>query len=381
MRPRPTEKAETSKAAAPLYDTVAVLGVGLIGGSLALAFKRAHAVRSVLGVSRPATIERALELGVIDEGFPREQAERALARADLVVLGAPVSVIVEQLSHLGPLFAPGATVTDVGSTKRAIVEAARTHIPAGVHFVGGHPMAGSENTGVEEADPFLFQNAVYVITPSRDEDSAAARRYCELVTRVGAQVVVMTPERHDRIAATISHLPQMLAVSLMDLAAEQNAQDSSTLQLAAGGFRDLTRIASSPFDIWRDICATNADQITTLIDLFIQRLGELRARVGSEALADDFSQSARARALIHRDSKGFLTRLWQVVVTAPDEVGVILRLAEGLAGAGINIKDIEVLKVREGEGGTILLGFASQEERHTAQQVLRGLGFPCRERE
>ena len=360
---------------------MAILGVGLIGGSLALAFKRAHAVSRVLGVSRPSTIGRALELGVIDEGFPREKASEALARADLVVLGAPVSIIVEQLGQLGPLFSSGATVTDVGSTKRAIVEAARRSLPENIHFVGGHPMAGSENTGVEEADPFLFQNAVYVLTPARDSDSDAAARYCELVQRIGARVVVMTPERHDRIAATISHLPQMLAVSLMDLAAELNARDSATLQLAAGGFRDLTRIASSPFDIWRDICATNADQITDLIDLFIQRLGLLRDKVGREALAADFEQAGRSRALIHRDAKGFISRLWQVVVTAPDEVGVILKIAGGLASHKINIKDIEVLKVREGEGSTIMLGFASQSERHEAMAVLHGLGFPCRERE
>lgn len=377
-----TEKPEScDPRPGKLYTTVAVLGVGLIGGSLALAFKRSGAVDRVIGVSRPETIGKALELGVIDEGFPREETAAALARADLVVMGAPVSVIVRQLGEIGPLLKSGATVTDVGSTKRAIVAAARESLPVGAHFVGGHPMAGAESTGVEEADPFLFQNAVYVITPAEEKDREAAERYCGLLQRIGARVVVMTPERHDRIAATISHLPQMLAVSLMNLAADLNEQDPNTLQLAAGGFRDLTRIASSSFDIWRDICATNPDQITSLIDLFIASLQELRAEVGKESLATRFERSARSRALIHRDSKGFINRVWQVIVTAPDEVGVILGIAKGLAESSINIKDIEVLKVREGEGGTIMLGFSGREERAEAIRVLRVLGFPCRERE
>ena len=364
-----------------LYKTVAVLGVGLIGGSLALAFKRSRAVGTVIGVSRQQTIDKALELEVIDEGAPREEMAAVLARADLVVLGAPVSVIIRQLGEIGPLLKPGATVTDVGSTKRAIVAAARASLPESVHFLGGHPMAGKESTGVEEADPFLFQNAVYVITPATDRDSEAAERYCDLLHRIGARVVVMSPESHDRIAATISHLPQMLAVSLMNLAADVNEKDPNTLRMAAGGFRDLTRIASSPFDIWRDICATNTDQITELIDLFIARLKELRKDVGRETLAGRFERSAHSRALIHRDTKGFINRVWQVVVTAPDEVGVILKIAQGLAEKSINIKDIEVLKVREGEGGTIMLGFAGRTERSEALRVLRGLGFTCRERE
>lgn len=358
------------------------MGVGLIGGSLALSFKRSHLVGTVLGVSSERTISRALDLGVIDEGFPREQAAEALGRADLVVLGAPVSVILEQLAVIGPQLKPGATVTDVGSTKRAIVQAARRHLPGTVNFVGGHPMAGAEATGVEAADPFLFQNAMYVLCPgTTPAQEQAALIYGELVSAIGARVLTMSPERHDSVAAAISHLPQMLAVTLMNLAAGYNQSDPNTLKLAAGGFRDLTRIASSDFSIWRDILETNRDEVTGAIDDFIEQLGLLRKLVGSQELGKRFEEAAAARALIHKDAKGFITPVFEIVVTAPDEMGVIRRIATGLADEGINIKDIEVLKVREGEGGTIMVGFTTESERERSISILEGLGFPSRSRD
>lgn len=374
------EKKSNEPSAKSLYDTAAVLGVGLIGGSLALGFKRSGLVNRVLGVSRRETIDKALELGVIDEGFVRQEAPRALEQAELVILAGPVSVIIEQLGKIGPSLQHGATVTDVGSTKRAIVKASG-NLPSSVYFVGGHPMAGAETTGVESADPFLFQNAVYVICPAGERDREAAAKYSELVSALGARVLVISPANHDRIAATISHLPQIVAVGLINLAASFNKNDSNTLNLAAGGFRDLTRIASSPFEIWRDICKTNADEIKEQIDSFIKQLKSLGKLVGTGELGTSFERAAKSRALIQKDVKGFLSPVYQIVVTAPDEVGVIKRIAMGLADKSINIKDIEVLKVREGEGGTIMLGFASVADRARAIEILVELGFPTRIRD
>lgn len=374
------EKKSNEPTAKSLYDTAAVLGVGLIGGSLALGFKRSGLVNRVLGVSRRETIDKALELGVIDEGFVRQEAPRALEQAELVILAGPVSVIIEQLGKIGPSLQHGATVTDVGSTKRAIVKASG-NLPSSVYFVGGHPMAGAETTGVKSADPFLFQNAVYVICPAGERDREAAAKYSELVSALGARVLVISPANHDRIAATISHLPQIVAVGLINLAASFNKNDSNTLNLAAGGFRDLTRIASSPFETWRDICKTNADEIKEQIDSFIKQLKSLGKLVGTGELGTSFERAAKSRALIQKDVKGFLSPVYQIVVTAPDEVGVIKRIAMGLADESINIKDIEVLKVREGEGGTIMLGFASVADRARAIEILVELGFPTRIRD
>ncbi len=360
---------------------MAVFGVGLIGGSLAAACKRDRLVERVLGISRASTLQKALELGVIDQGFERQNAAEALAQADLVVLGGPVRVIIDQLGTIGPLLKPGAIVTDVGSTKRAVVQAALQGLPDSVHFVGGHPMAGAETTGVESADPFLFQNAVYVICPPHQEHCPHTAKFSALAQALGARVLITTPENHDRIAATISHLPQLVAVGMMNLAASCNEEDEDTLKLAAGGFRDITRIASSPFSMWSDILATNSDQIRERIDMMIGSLEAIKEEVDSAEMAGAFERAAHSRALIHKDVKGFLSPLFEVIVTAPDEVGVIERLAVGLAGERINIKDIEVLKVREGEGGTIKLGFATEEARTGAIRILNSLGFPTHARD
>lgn len=360
---------------------MAVFGVGLIGGSLAAACKRGRLVERVLGISRASTLSKALELGVIDEGFERQSAAEALARADLVVLGGPVRVIIDQLGSIGPLLKPGAVVTDVGSTKRAIVKAALEGLPDSVHFVGGHPMAGAETTGVESADPFLFQNAVYVICPPSKKHRKHVDKFSSLAQALGARVLITTPENHDRIAATISHLPQLVAVSMMNLAAQCNEEDEDTLKLAAGGFRDITRIASSPFGMWSDILATNSDEIRERIDSMISRLESLKEVVGTPEMASRFERAASSRAMIHKDVKGFLSPLFEVVVTAPDEVGVIKRIADGLAGERINIKDIEVLKVREGEGGTIKLGFATEDARLSAIRILNSQALPTHARD
>ena len=227
-----------------------------------------------------------------------------------------------------------------------------------------------------EHDCAVSHYAVYVICPGRRRDRLAAAKYSELVGALGARVLVMAPADHDRIAATISHLPQIVAVGLMNLAASFNEDDPNTLKLAAGGFRDLTRIASSPFKVWRDICKTNADEIKEHIDSLIESLESLRELVGTEKLEESFQRASESRALIQKDAKGFLSPVYQVVVTAPDEVGVIKKIAVGMAEQSINIKDIEVLKVREGEGGTIMLGFASPDDRARAIEILNGLGFP-----
>lgn len=362
------------------FRKVAVLGVGLIGGSLALALKRAALASEIIGVSSRPTIEKALELGVIDRGYERAQTAEAVADCDLVLMCAPVNVVIRQLGEIANDLPDGCIVSDVGSTKRKIVEAAAADLPENIHFVGGHPMAGAETTGVESADPFIFQNAMYVLCPARKSGNGAAKRLADTFTAIGARVLLMDPDNHDRIAATISHLPQMLAVTLMNLAADHNEADANTLKLAAGGFRDLTRIASSPYEMWHDIIETNGDSISGLIDEFIEKLIDLRWSICGDSIEESFTRAAASRALIHKNAKGFLSPLYELVVTAPDEVGVIQKIANGLADEGINIKDIEVLKVREGEGGTIMLGLSTEEDRNKAKQILNSAGLPSRNR-
>ena len=195
---------------------------------------------------------------------------------------------------------------------------------------------------------------------------------------IGAAPVVMPPADHDRAAAAISHLPQMLATALVGMVGHLDEADGRFLRLAAGGFRDLTRIASSPYDMWRDICSTNAPVIRDMIDRYVRSLLELRDRIGVEALGDDFAFANRVRGSIPKDSKGFLHVLHEILVVAEDRPGVIADIAGALAGEGINVNDIEVLKVREGEGGTLRLGFDTRQAARRAVEILSKKAYSVR---
>jgi prephenate dehydrogenase len=362
----------------PFFNRIAVVGVGLIGGSLGLACKRVNACREVVGVSRPQTVSEAVRIGAIDRGVDYGDLADGIAGADAVFLCTPIARILSLIAQVIARADAGAVISDVGSTKAQIVAKAGQVGRPGVHFVGGHPMAGSEKSGVTASDPFLFQNAIYVLTPAPGVPDAVRDRFAAFVRRIGAQPVVMPPEVHDRVAAAISHLPQMIATALVGTVGRLDEADGRFLRLAAGGFRDLTRIASSPYDVWRDICATNGPVIREMIDRYVRSLLELRDRVGDDALGEDFGFANRVRGSIPKDSKGFLHALHEILVVAEDRPGVIADIAGALAGEGINLNDIEVLKVREGEGGTLRLGFDTRQAAERAVEILSKKGYSRR---
>lgn len=363
------------------FRRVVIVGVGLIGGSFGLALKRTAFGGRIVGVSRRSTLDEALELGVIDEAYTYEALDRALDGADLVLLCAPIQRILGLLDEVGRHACPGALVTDVGSTKRRIVERAQASLPSGIHFIGGHPMAGSEKSGVAAADPFLFQNAIYILVPDARVPEPVYRALVDLLRGVGAKVMEMDARTHDETVAAISHLPQLMATGLVEMVGRLDEERAGFLTLAAGGFRDLTRIASSPYaPVWEDICQTNADQIRAMIDRYAAQLQLLRQRVDDAALSGHFEYANRVRGAIPRDAKGFIHALHELLVVVEDRPGVIAQIATALAAEGININDIEVVKVREGEGGTLRLGFDSRQAAAGALKTLEGLGHDARHR-
>ena len=323
-------------------------------------------------------------MGVVDDGFPYEELEAGVSAADLIVICTPIQRIVELLPHIVRCAKAGALITDVGSTKRTIARVAASCARDDVLFLGGHPMAGSEKSGVTAADPFLFENAYYILVA----DSSVAGKpqyngFRDLVTQLGARVVELGATAHDEVVAAISHLPQMMATSLVEMVGrlddEGDGTDGHFLPLAAGGFRDMTRIASSPFaPVWEDICATNGDQIKQMIDRYISLLSDVRDRLGDRALSDDFACANEVRNRIPRDMKGFIHPLFELLVVAEDKPGVIAEIAVRLAREQININDIEIVKVREGEGGTMRLGFDSSAAAECSLTVLSGMGYEAR---
>ena len=359
---------------------IALLGVGLIGGSLGLAWKKHRPELVIVGYDEADVLEEALRRGAID-GRAADPAA-AVRAADLVVLAAPIGAILRLMETIAPHLKRGAVVTDVGSVKAPVAQHARDVLPAANPFVGGHPMAGSEKGGIAHADAFLFENATYVLSPPPDVGpDALPARFPDLVALVqatGARLLVLEAERHDRIAATVSHLPQLLAVTLMNAAAEANREDEAFLRLAAGGFRDMTRIASSPFAMWRDVLVANEGPILDALGRFAAAFQRTRNRLledDPDALADAFDAARQVRERIPRDMKGFLEPLAEVHLYAEDRPGFLVGITSAVYEAGLNIKDIELLKIREGTGGAFRLGFATAGDADAATEALNAAGY------
>ncbi len=349
-----------------------------MGGSLAAALRRKHFAGRLAAVDTEAVLQVARDKRLVDETFAREVAGDAIAAADLVVLAMPIGDILEWLERESNKLSAGALVTDVGSTKTRILAAAERFLPTGVHFLGGHPMAGAERGGVENADPFLFESAIYVLTEQRPVPPTLKEEFVELVESIGAKTVFLSAGDHDEIAATVSHLPQLLAVTLMNHAAANNQANRACLKLAAGGFRDMTRIASSPYNVWRDIFESNIDNIEAALDGFVAALQDVKTGLKSGRLAEVFEASATNRLAIPKDTRGFLRPHYDLYVVVQDKPGIIADIANILAKKEINIKDIEVVKVREGDGGTIRLAFEAADERIEAIALLENIGFQTR---
>lgn len=268
-------------------QTVAIVGVGLIGGSFGLALKKAGFAGKILGVSSPATLRIAMDRGAIDEAADLAQAAR---RADLIYLSQPIGRILDTLHHLDAMVNPGALVTDAGSTKSAIVSTARKHIRRCV-FLGGHPMAGKEKRGVAEADGELFRGRTYVLTPEDPAmlDKPPARSFLEWLEHIGAVPVILTAEEHDRIVAFTSHLPQLVSTALAATVAEQAGDH---LAVAGPGLADTTRLALSPYELWRDILATNSQRIEEALTAYITKLEHLRDNLRTRQIESEFEIAA-----------------------------------------------------------------------------------------
>jgi prephenate dehydrogenase len=359
------------------FKRIAIVGLGLIGGSLGLAIKRKFPDIEIVGVGRQVVINEAVSIKAIDRGFLKTEVEACVTDADLVFLCMPIATIIDMLPLVARSIKSGALVTDVGSTKRLIVDTANRCFSEDCYFLGAHPMAGTENRGIGSADPFLFENAVYVLTPTVNIPGRLVEAFKDIIGAIGARVVIMEPEQHDWVAAAVSHLPQLTAVTLMNLISRQENAELF-LQLAAGGFRDMTRIASSPYPMWRDILETNQEKIVYFIDKMIDGLKEIRKKLVARKLSDEFEHASHRRATIPLNTKGFMHPHFDLGLNVEDKPGVIATIAVTLAKENINIKDIEVLKVREGEFGSLRISLETPEERDKASELLEGKGISTR---
>jgi prephenate dehydrogenase len=272
---------------------ITIVGTGLIGGSLGLALRQQGFLGALVGCDRPEVLDAAVIRGAIDRG--ETDVKQAVEGSDVVVFATPIGGILSTFEKLAPTLLPHTLVTDTGSTKVQFVERARMVFgaAAGSRVLPGHPMAGKERGGIQNADADLFRGAVWLITPINAEQQYTERQreYVELLESIGARLVAMDPKRHDRLCAWISHLPQMIATALASTLREELGDDDAIREIGGRALREMTRIASSPYSMWRDIALTNSQNIDDVLLRFEQQLAHLRENLRGPGLREMFDSA------------------------------------------------------------------------------------------
>ncbi len=351
---------------------IAILGLGLIGGSIAKALKKADQQIAIAGFDKKDIVRQALEEKTID--IPLESFSDSL-NSDLIFISLPLIDTIEVLRLLGPSLKKDQIITDVAGVK-SILHQEWLAIDSDGLYIGGHPMTGKEMGGYTNSDPLLFENSVYIISDIF-RDHKRVDDFVKIIRLLGARIKFLNPDLHDVIVSEVSHLPQLLAVSLINSVVTSKA-GTSLLDYAAGGFRDMTRIASSSFDIWEAILRLNKDKISSALGSIIKELETMQIMLNnnsSNEIQNKFETARQFRDEIPKNTKGFLNQLHDIYVFVSDQPGVISKISTTLYEKNINIKDMELLKIREGTGGTFRLAFETMEDARRAEKLLLKLGF------
>jgi prephenate dehydrogenase len=356
---------------------ITISGLGLMGSSLAMALKQNVSDIFICGYDLPEIMDKALSLKIIDRKIENWPAD--VYNSEIIFLATPLRVIKEHLDGLNDIIDSDVIVTDLGSTKLELAKHCESIKFKGI-FVGGHPMTGAEKSGISAANPLLYENAVYILTDEKvNQSEIIKQKLIPLLTAIKARILILDPETHDQILATISHLPQIVAVALINLVGPKNNENLPYFELAAGGFRDITRIASGSIDIWQDIFNSNKENVYQAIEEIKAILTDMQENLGS--LSSVMGSANAYRNQLPKKSKGFLSPLTDVLVYVNDKVGVIAKIANALSDREIDIRDIELLKIREKEGGVFRLSFGSRTEAQDAISVLNAIGYQALIRE
>lgn len=355
---------------------IGFIGLGLIGGSIAKGIKRVHPDYTLLAYSRTRSkLEMALDDGSIDEII--DTIDGRLGSCDVLIFCTPVSYIADYLEKVKPFLSPSCILTDVGSTKQIILrEIERLGLTS--QFVGGHPMAGSEKTGYESSSDHLLENAYYIITPTEKTPASHVERMTEIANIIGAIPTVLDYRHHDFIVAAISHLPHLIASSLVNLVRDCDGEDQMMKKLAAGGFKDITRIASSSPVMWEQICMTNEENISVVMEKYIASLNTILAQLKSReagAVHRLFETSRDYRNSFAEMTKGPIAPDYAFSVDVVDEPGAISIISAILAGRGISIKNIGINHNREHGEGALCVSFYDEESMRAAWDRLLSYNY------
>ncbi len=356
--------------------TFGFIGLGLIGGSIARGIKRTYPDARIMAYMRTrAKLDQAKADGIVDVIL--DGIGEPLQECDIIFLCTPVEYNAEYLSKIRPFVKPGALITDVGSTKEDIHRAV-TALDMEDIFVGGHPMAGSEKTGYENSTDHLLENAYYIITPTTKSRKEDTDRIVEVAKTIGSIPIVLDYHEHDRIVAAISHLPHLIASSLVNLVKDSDNPEGLMKRLAAGGFKDITRIASSSPEMWEQICMTNTDNIIDMMEHYItslnQILDSLKERRGAD-IHEFFDTSRIYRNSISENRKGSLAPEYSFTVDIVDEPGAISTLSCILSARGISIGNIGINHNREQGEGALKIVFYDENSMQQAWAQLKKYNY------
>lgn len=358
------------------FEKVGFIGLGLIGGSIAKKIKINHPGCTILATAGHAsTITQAYEMGVIDNEKPLSLD--AFAECDYIFLCAPVQSNIAYLRELKNCISKDCIITDVGSTK---VQIHKEVIALGLerNFIGGHPMTGSEKTGISNANPAILENAYYIITPTAQNTQEQIEDFRAFVQSLGSIPLILNYETHDYSTASISHLPHMIAFSLVNLVQEIDDENETMKTIAAGGFRDITRVASSSPVMWENICESNRKPILDLMDRYIDKLKSLRGLIENEdanGLTAYFQSAKDYRDSMFIPSKKSAASVFEIYLDLADEAGEIATIATILAFKGVNIKNIGIIHNREYEEGVLRIEFYEQDSLELAVRLLEAKNY------
>ncbi len=361
--------------------TCGFIGLGLIGGSIARALREKLPHTRIIAYDiNQDTLQTAKDAGIAD--ITTTAIDNNFSTCDYLFLCAPVQKNDANLAAVKNILSPQCLLTDVGSVKTDIHRAINE---AGLNgqFIGGHPMAGSERVGFINSKSMLLENAYYILTPTKEVPAPKVQEYKELVQTLGAIPMVLSHEQHDYVTAAVSHLPHIIASSLVNLVRDHDSNEGIMKMIAAGGFKDITRIASSSAVMWQQICLTNTDNISALLTAYIDSLCAIRQQLDSrndEALYELFD-SAR----IYRDSfisaaSGPIKASYSITIDIADEPGALASIATILALNNISIKNIGIVHNREAEGGVLRIEFYQEDSIEKAKSILQGKGYTIYEK-
>jgi len=335
---------------------ISVIGLGLIGGSLALSLKDVSKEIVVTGYDIVLDAMSIAKYRKIIDKVASDYRD-AVKDADLIIIATPVSKIISVINSIKDFLKKGVIITDVGSAKDNIVKEVSKLLPRDAIFIGGHPMAGSENEGVLSARPDLFKNAFYVLTPTDSTKTEALVSLHSLLAKIGAKVISISPKEHDEIVSLISHLPHILSTNLVKLIDDEQEVLKNLFKLCAGGFRDMTRIAASNPKMWLDITLENKQEIIKAIDKYIEYLLKFKDSLNKnniEYVKKHYNEAKEARVNLPKYIEKDISNLYELMIAIPDRRGVLSEITLAISSSSINIEDISIFHSTEFLGGGIL---------------------------